>query len=307
MVRSFRYKTTYYCLILSSVTTFGIPEADDPDPYGVKALETQGIMIKEAATQERPSAAVFEFKPATTSPVYATFARKSIDSPTGRRSSIRSSWRASITSVASRGTQTEEDASPVRSSVSLSESRVPSPVRETIELPEHEDKSQGSQTVGSDAPAEKESVGEGREKPQENDMAPQKPEMVLYGEAMPEKGSSDKDSVEHVTESSDEHYDDEDEVDSFDRSGASTPDPDEEIEIYEAKPVIAQAMVVSIPKRHPPSLPPRNPQRMSTPSKSRTGSFTSGVDNISLNSDRNSVREDQFHSIPPSPTKSMNV
>lgn len=62
--------------------------------------------IREAGTHQRPSADAFEFKPSPTSPIYAHFSRKSVDS------SVRSrTWRESTHSLASidRGTQTDED------------------------------------------------------------------------------------------------------------------------------------------------------------------------------------------------------
>ena len=88
--------------------TFGIPAEDDPDPYGVKALEAEGLNIREAGTHQRPSADAFEFRPSPTSPIYSHFSRKSVDG------SIRSrTWRESTHSLASidRGTQTDEDES----------------------------------------------------------------------------------------------------------------------------------------------------------------------------------------------------
>ncbi|KIW76284.1 hypothetical protein Z517_11030 [Fonsecaea pedrosoi CBS 271.37] len=87
-------------------STFGIPAEDDPDPYGVKALEAEGLNIREAGTHQRPSADAFEFKPSPTSPIYSHFSRRSVDG------SIRSrTWRESTHSLASvdRGTQTDED------------------------------------------------------------------------------------------------------------------------------------------------------------------------------------------------------
>ncbi|KAJ5933783.1 hypothetical protein N7454_006112 [Penicillium verhagenii] len=82
---------------------FGVPSAEDPDPYGVKALEAEGLFIREASTKVRPSPDTFEFRPNPGSPVYATFARRSLDS------SPRNSWRASMQSYSSvnRGTQTD--------------------------------------------------------------------------------------------------------------------------------------------------------------------------------------------------------
>lgn len=78
--------------------TFGIPAVDDPDPYGVKALEAEGFFIREAGSKERPSQDAFEFKPAVNSSVYG---------------SSRDSWRGSVTSHIShtstdRGVQTDE-------------------------------------------------------------------------------------------------------------------------------------------------------------------------------------------------------
>jgi lipid-binding SYLF domain-containing protein len=88
--------------------TFGIPDADDDDPYGVKALEKEGFEIKEAGTGQRPSMEVFEFKPHPGSPVYGTFtnsARRSVD---GAGILKRESWRHSTQSFSSidKGTQT---------------------------------------------------------------------------------------------------------------------------------------------------------------------------------------------------------
>jgi hypothetical protein len=83
-----------------------VPTEDDPDPYGVKALEAEGLTIREAGTHQRPSADAFDFRPSPTSPIYSHFSRKSVDG------SIKSrTWRDSTHSLASidRGTQTDED------------------------------------------------------------------------------------------------------------------------------------------------------------------------------------------------------
>lgn len=80
--------------------TFGIPAEHDPDPFGLLALQSAGLEIREAGTKEPATSDQFEFKPSPTSPIYSTF-RKSSD-----RSSIaaslapsrRSSWRSSTLS-----------------------------------------------------------------------------------------------------------------------------------------------------------------------------------------------------------------
>ncbi|KAJ5177015.1 uncharacterized protein N7482_002892 [Penicillium canariense] len=92
---------------------------DDPDPYGVKALEAEGMFIREAGSKVRPSHDAFEFRPNPSSPVYATFSRRSLDS------SPRNSWRASGQSYASvdRGTQTNDAPLTALTSVSRASSQ----------------------------------------------------------------------------------------------------------------------------------------------------------------------------------------
>ncbi|CAA9966857.1 Ysc84 domain containing protein [Pyrenophora teres f. maculata] len=81
--------------------TFGIPDAVDPDPYGVLALQEAGLEIREAGTHSRPTSEQFEFKPSPTSPIYNTFRnstfRRSIDR-SSYAGSQRSSWRVSTIS-----------------------------------------------------------------------------------------------------------------------------------------------------------------------------------------------------------------
>ncbi|KAF9248275.1 hypothetical protein LCP9604111_5530 [Penicillium roqueforti] len=101
---------------------FGVPAVDDPDPYGVKALEAEGLFIREAGTKARPSHETFEFRPNLDSPIYSTFSRRSMDS------SPRNSWRASVQSAKSyasvnRGTQTIDEPLVEPTSVSRASSR----------------------------------------------------------------------------------------------------------------------------------------------------------------------------------------
>ena len=82
-----------------------MPPLDDPDPFGVLALEKAGLVIKEAGTHRRVGSDAFEYRPSPTSPIFSAFGRQSIDS-----ASRRSSRRASRLSVISldRGTQTAD-------------------------------------------------------------------------------------------------------------------------------------------------------------------------------------------------------
>ncbi|KAH8723223.1 hypothetical protein GQ44DRAFT_774274 [Phaeosphaeriaceae sp. PMI808] len=76
---------------------FGIPDNEDPDPFGVLALQDAGFEIKEAGTHKRPTSEQFEFKPSPTSPIFTTF-RRSIDNRSSIAASRRSSWRTSTIS-----------------------------------------------------------------------------------------------------------------------------------------------------------------------------------------------------------------
>lgn len=198
---------------IQTASSFGIPDVEDPDPFGVKALQAEGLEIREAGTNSRPSPDTFEFKPATTSPIYSTF-RKSVELR-GRANS----WRGSIQSVASvdKATQTnEEDARNVMDSMVTRNSQPPSPAKK---------------------------------------------------------------ETEHVHESSDD--DEEEEEDDDDLGSGSHSFVQEPSHIETAVPVVARARVVTVPKRIPPSLPARNPKRMSP--LTMNNEVADGFDTVSLN------------------------
>lgn len=89
---------------------FGIPEPDDPDPFGVLALEKEGFEIREAGSKSRPSSTQFEYNPSPTSPIYSKFHRRSMDT-LGTRSN-RESYMSTLSSRTrtsiDRATQTTE-------------------------------------------------------------------------------------------------------------------------------------------------------------------------------------------------------
>lgn len=103
----------------SDAPMFGIPEPDDPDPFGVLALEKEGFEIREAGTRERPTSAQFEFNPSPTSPVYNKWHRQSMDTfgTHSNRASYMSakSFRTTMTTTSEAGTQTDDDVTAVTS------------------------------------------------------------------------------------------------------------------------------------------------------------------------------------------------
>ncbi|KEF61080.1 uncharacterized protein A1O9_02645 [Exophiala aquamarina CBS 119918] len=234
--------------LISDGPLFGIPAEDDPDPFGVKALEAEGLNIREAGTHQRPSAAAFEFKPSPTSPIYTHFSRQSVDG------SIRSrTWRDSTHSLASidRGTQTDED----------------------------ESKSAGHSPRRSDSTALRNST---------KIVEPPQKHSQLVGDG--------EDSPGHRRE--------------------SFSDVDSDAEIQTAVPVVTRARVVEVPRRVPPALPPRNPERIATPIETQAPS--DGFDKISLDATveerthegdsdlikttTNGAASSTFHSVPVTPS-----
>lgn len=165
---------------------FGLPAEDDPDPFGVRALEKVGFQIREAGSHSRPSIEAFAYKPSPSSPIYHSFKRHSADNMY-RRSSKRSSLQ-SVLSV-DRGTQTDP-----------------------IGPAAYEDLKRESDAVRMTA---RPTTAEG------NDEHPNEGQL----------GSS-----------------------------ASLPERSEAAQM----PVISRARLVNIPKRIPPPLPPRNPDRIIT-------------------------------------------
>ena len=105
---------------------FGLPAEEDPDPFGVLALQEQGMEIREAGSRTRPSLEAFQYKPAQSSPIYNTFRRHSTDGSLKRRS-----HRDSVRSMAStdRGTQTAD----LTSSPKVESPLHHSPLEKTIE------------------------------------------------------------------------------------------------------------------------------------------------------------------------------
>ena len=127
---------------------FGLPPPDDdPDPYGVKALQQEGLVIKEITGSgeiSRPSMDAFEYRPAPSSPIFNHY-RDSMYKRHSKRAS-HDSGRLSISSM-DRGTQTDSALDSPRFLDSPKGSGNHSPVKKTTEnLAEEpeEDEEEGS-------------------------------------------------------------------------------------------------------------------------------------------------------------------
>lgn len=213
------------------VGAFGIPAPDDPDPYGVKALEAQGLFIREAGSKIRPTQDAFEFKPSL-----ETQRRFTISTRDSRYT--RDSWRGSMHSYASmdRGTQTSEAVPTAPTSVSRASSISKRDIDERLEPTPWGDDS--PLAIVPSYPYKHAESGAGRPLDTE-DL-----EVHEVGSAtVSKRGSFASAMAEEQTQT----Y---------------------PTELKRQSPTFTRARLVTIPKRPlPPALPPRNPQRShATPS-----------------------------------------
>lgn len=218
--------------------TFGIPDREDPDPYGVLALEKEGLAIKEAGTKRPASTEQFDFKPSMTSPIYDNF-RRSHDSM-----SRRSSWRSSALSSTTKK-ERSHTMSDVSTQTDFEPSSTPSPQmlqmedQEASNLPNRGTQTyhQGSWSSGTGSPTKLREVPESEE-----DRAQQK------------TGDDEKDGVSRRDPSPQ-------------ATAGQTSEEQEHEEpvvvqtIRQAPQVVTKARMVNVPKRVPPKLPERNPGR----------------------------------------------
>lgn len=237
---------------LASPTTvppvFGIPEPDDPDPFGVLALEKEGLEIREAGTGSRPLSTQFEFNPSPTSPVYSKFHRRSMDTLGTRsnRESYMSNRSVRTTRSIERyvqmsemGTQTDEVITPI-TSPGLSGERKP--------IIEEDEK----QSVAEPAEIDYTKIDLG---PYSNLNHSQEFDGTTVNESPLERDES-----HHSTADSSFHTEDEDEDEPviFEAASAAAITPHTGLAIK------ARGGLVNIPKRPPPPpLPPRSNARAS--------------------------------------------
>ncbi|KAL5003187.1 hypothetical protein BDV10DRAFT_191059 [Aspergillus recurvatus] len=244
-------------VFLDQSAMFGVPDPEDPDPFGVKALEAEGLFIREAGSKVRPSHDAFEFRPNPGSPVFASF-RRSMES------SRRNSWRTSVQSYASadKGTQTIEEPLTAPTSISRASSRSNRDFSEPKTSPTDYEEARWDTVI----PEHHETRSPGQD------------------QGVLDKFINDADLEVHEVSSARVSR-----RDSATSSNAplSVEVPTAPVEAKRQSPTFTRARLVTIPKRQPPSLPPRNPQRASTASTATPVSpnpYASSDDNRSVTS-----------------------
>ncbi|KAJ2898917.1 uncharacterized protein MKZ38_003601 [Zalerion maritima] len=252
---------------------FGVPAVEDPDPFGVLALEMAGLEIREAGTKLRPESSQFEYNPAPTSPLFAQFRnRQSIDTFLSR--SNRGSYMSSRTLATDRTqmtdafTQTDVGETPntTPSPGQSEDGRDRSSIRSHPALREQDEE---DYTKIDTTPIRHLSY----EAPKDRTVVPPSPEP---GEPESSSTPTTQASSTCVEEDENEDADDEDEEEEepvvFEVATAAPP---QRTVISKAAQVIqVKGALVNIPKRVPPPLPLRSPARLSRNSKSSFGDIS---------------------------------
>lgn len=265
---------------------FGIPDPEDPDPYGVLALGLAGSEIREAGTRLRPDSSQFDFCPSPASPAFPRYNRQSMDTYLTR--SNRGSYMSSKTErshVTEAGTQTDVNTaattpSPGQSEAGYQPSIEESPEEEeVVKQPEEVDYTQidisairkltAFPDLDEDLPTTETNDDKVLDIEIEQTASPK-----TISESEPELDADDEDDDFDQNESEISDVDISDDDDEFE-------DAEEPI-VYEVATVQPPRMlasqvvqmkgaVVNIPRRVPPPLPMRSPARMSRTSKSEFG------------------------------------
>ncbi|PNY30042.1 SH3 domain-containing protein, partial [Tolypocladium capitatum] len=274
---------------VSPSPAFGILKADDPDPFGVLALEMAGLEIREAGTLPRPASSQFEFHPTPLSPSMSKFNRQSVETFVTRsnRASVMSS-RTVKSQVTDACTQTdvantpETTPSPSQSDDGrghVSIERMPEVMEDEevdytrIDLTPLRHLGQEHSIGAADASASTATTERDTHKPTPVASGDDDVDEAERGPGVYEMNGEEEEETNDA--------DDEDDLNDLD---------DEEPVVFEVaavRPARTQAVasrvihargnMVTIAKRVPPPLPTRSPARNSRSSKSDMGGDVAGV------------------------------
>ncbi|KAH7149999.1 hypothetical protein B0J13DRAFT_439908 [Dactylonectria estremocensis] len=280
---------------VSPRNAFGIPNLDDPDPYGVLALEMAGLEIREAGSRLRPTSSQFDFNPVPTSPAFSKFNRQSMD--TYATKSNRGSFMSARTvksQMTDAGTQTdvgttpETSPSPGRSEDGYGRSS-PTQIPEVTEEEEEVDYTKVDMTPlrnisGPHTPVSATSEGNTavEHEPLRHDawMNDTSKHGTLQVDQATSPDDTDKASSQFDNDDNDKTSRD---LENDEDSDDSEDDEEEPVvfEVAAVQPARTQAVasrvvqvkgnMVTIPKRIPPPLPMRSPARTSRSSKTEIG------------------------------------
>jgi lipid-binding SYLF domain-containing protein len=254
---------------------FGVPDNEDPDPYGVLALEKEGMAVRDANTHERASWEQFSFNPSPTSPIHAVFAARTSGERPRSIVSRPASWRTSTQS----SVLTSAPKAPSSLRTSLEQSR-PQPVMadsstqtDFPDLPVS-GRSSMSESRRSSGTERRSSKMQGVPENAVLDTSPERREPVSVSRAngyttpprTPPLDATPKPAARHSEpESNPQAAENDHEHDDSDHEEAQIIEQPVVHSIQTIQPAtqqkISKARLVTVAKRTTPKLPPRNPNR----------------------------------------------
>ncbi|KAF1353762.1 hypothetical protein BDV97DRAFT_122721 [Delphinella strobiligena] len=266
--------------IEDSTHIFGVPDKEDPDPYGVRALEKEGMSIREAGTHKRASWEQFAFQPAPSSPIYSTFsARTSVDRDGSKtRTSTRSSWNT---------TAQLSNSDTIATGASSLDQKRPTPARVMTDMSTQtepaEEHDSGRSSARSSVLSKHQSLMNGIPEDSTSMKSPRPTSLRKTSshssgrQSHSRDGSRSESPVQNRIQKPglpkrDLKVENQEADDSLDASGDDTAE-DTDLDIAIDEPVVHQvqkatapqfisrARLVEVPKRVAPKLPPRNPNR----------------------------------------------
>ncbi|KAG5982642.1 hypothetical protein E4U55_001622 [Claviceps digitariae] len=289
---------------------FGFVKADDPDPFGILALEMAGLEIREAGSRLRPSSSQFDVISNPRSPSLSKFDRQSIDNfySKSNRASVRS-LNTIQSQMTDAGTQTDAGKSDSPETTPSPDQSEDACERASIDHVAKSPKINETRTETRTAAADVDHTTEdftplahmsprrsivSLNDPERPAILPRSRPVSLASTTTHHVNKAAHTVATRVTEEEEDDDDDDGEVD-YDTNDADDEDDldvsDEEepviFEVAQVQPtstravasrmILAKGSVVTIPKRIPPPLPTRSPARNSRCAKSE-----GGVDNSSM-------------------------
>lgn len=272
---------------------FGLLNSEDPDPFGILALEMAGMEIREAGSRARPTSSQLDFHPQRMSSL-SKVQRQSIETSNNRsnRGSLMSTRtvKSQTTDVATQtdtGNTSETSPSPGRSengqgrgSTEIAKNTADDVDHEEIDFTVIDmsalDRIRQPLVDESAATVDSSKLGPLHAAASDFDTA---------SKASSNYGDADENELERDTSVPSSKIAEDDDDDEDDDEDEDDEDDDEEepvifevatvqparTQVVASRVVQAKGNVVTIPKRIPPPLPTRNPARASTASRSDIG------------------------------------
>ncbi|KAG5990634.1 hypothetical protein E4U43_004227 [Claviceps pusilla] len=288
---------------------FGFVKPDDPDPFGILALEMAGLEIREAGSRLRPSSSQFDLISNPRSPSLSRFDRQSIDIFAGKsnRASIRSlnTIKSQMTDA---GTQTD-----VGKRDTPETTPSPDQSEDGCEGASIDDVTKSPESNRTGAAADVNHTREDLTQPEhtsprhltvshhpERPAIPPRNRPVSFTLATHDADKADPTvktrGAEEVEEEEEEEKEEDEEEDDLDYD-TNDADDEDDLDVSDDEPVVfevahvqptrtravasrmisAKGSVVTIPKRIPPPLPTRSPARNSRCAKSEGGVDNNGM------------------------------